>query len=90
MRQRRTQAFARQRNEERALPVPELTSIEQDVVVRVARGLSKRAVADELRLSVRTVEWHLARARGKLARAAALHDRVRQAAEPAGAEGGET
>jgi FixJ family two-component response regulator len=61
------------------LPVPELSTIEEHVVLLVARGASNRAIADELGVSVRTVDWHLARARRKLERAAALHDRVRQA-----------
>ncbi len=45
----------------------------------VAGGQSHRAIADELRLSLKTVDWHLARARRKLEQAATLHDRVQEA-----------
>jgi FixJ family two-component response regulator len=64
------------------LPVPTLSTIEEHVVLLVARGESNRAIADGLGVSVRTVDWHLARARRKLERAAALHDRVRQTDGP--------
>jgi DNA-binding CsgD family transcriptional regulator len=64
------------------MPVPELSPIEEQVVLLVAEGLSARAVADELGLTVTTVEWHLARARRKLERAATLRDRVHAAERP--------
>jgi hypothetical protein len=59
--------------------VPELSSIEEQIVFRIAGG----AIAGGLRLSLKTVEWHLARARTKLDRAAMLLDRVDDAAQPA-------
>jgi DNA-binding NarL/FixJ family response regulator len=64
------------------VPITELTAIEQQVVLLVAGGQSCEAIAHDLHLSVRTVEWHVERARLKLGRAAALHERVRQADEP--------
>ncbi|MBA2475380.1 MAG: helix-turn-helix transcriptional regulator [Actinobacteria bacterium] len=69
------------------MPVPELSPIEEQVVLLVTAGQSNRAVADELRLSLRTIEWHLARARRKLERAATLHNRVLEAGAPARTEG---
>jgi FixJ family two-component response regulator len=60
------------------VPVAELSPIEEHVVIRVARGGSSHAIAKALGLSRRTVEWHLARARKKLERAAALHDRIQE------------
>lgn len=57
-------------------PVPHLSAVEEQIVLLVAQGRSERAIARELGVSVRTVEWHVARARVKLARAAALHDHV--------------
>jgi DNA-directed RNA polymerase specialized sigma24 family protein len=59
-------------------PVPELSEIEEQVVLLVALGRSHRSIADELGLSLKTVEWHVARARRKLARAATLHEQVRR------------
>ena len=67
--------------------VPELSPIEERVVVLVAGGRTSEAIAAELGVGTRTVEWHLARARSKLARVAALHEHVRAAAGTA-AEGG--
>ena len=69
------------------MPVPELSPIEEQIVVLVAGGKSSRGVADELGLSLRTVDWHLARARAKLERAATLRDRV-LAEAPGRSEGG--
>jgi DNA-binding CsgD family transcriptional regulator len=43
-----------------------LTAREVEIAVLVARGLSNRAIADELVLSVRTVETHVANATSKL------------------------
>ena len=59
--------------------VPELSSIEGQIVLRIAGGETTSEIADGLRLSLKTVEWHLARARNKLDRAAALLDRVEEA-----------
>lgn len=61
------------------MAIPELSAVEQQVVLLVAQGGSRRAIADELGLSLKTVEWHLARGRRKLERAATLHDRMQQA-----------
>lgn len=62
-----------------SMPVPELSPIEERVALLVAGGRSTQAVADELGVSVRTIDWHLARARRKLERAATLHDRIQRA-----------
>jgi DNA-binding CsgD family transcriptional regulator len=62
--------------------VPELSPIEEQVVLRVAGGQTTSAIAGELRLSLKTVAWHLARARQKLERAATLLDRVEAAERP--------
>ena len=72
------------------MPVPELSPIEERVVLLVAGGQSNSAIANDLGVSVRTVEWHLARARRKLEAAAALRDRVQRAAPTAPPEGGGT
>ena len=60
--------------------VPELSSIEEQIVVHIVAGETMRTIADGLGLSLKTVEWHLARARSKLERAATLLDRVDEAA----------
>jgi DNA-binding CsgD family transcriptional regulator len=73
---------------ESQLPVPELSPIEEQVVFLAADGQSSRTIADELGLSLKTVEWHLARAGRKLDRAAALRDRVRQPAPAVPPDGG--
>jgi DNA-binding CsgD family transcriptional regulator len=67
-------------------PVPELSAVEEQVVLRLAQGGSHRAIADELGVSLSTVEWHLARARAKLARAATLHEHVRRSGTASGSE----
>lgn len=59
-----------------------LTDAERRIASRVARGRSNRAVAEELQLSVRTVESHLQRAYRKL--------NIRNRAELAGALGWKT
>ena len=69
------------------MPVPALTVIEEQIVLLVAAGRSHRTIAGELGLSVRTVEWHAARAQRKLEQAATLRDRVLEAEAP-GREGG--
>jgi DNA-binding NarL/FixJ family response regulator len=62
--------------------VPVLSAVEQEVVALVAQGRSEREIAEALRVSPKTVEWHVARARRKLERAAAVHDRVRDVSAP--------
>lgn len=48
------------------LHVPELTVREHQVASLAARGRSNAEIAHELGRSVRTVEWHLQQAYGKL------------------------
>jgi DNA-binding NarL/FixJ family response regulator len=61
--------------------VPELSPVEEQIVLMVSDGQSHEAIAGELGVSVRTVEWHLDRARRKLERAATLRDHIRAASE---------
>lgn len=61
------------------MPVPALSEIEAEVVALAADGHAPGEIAEALRLSPKTVEWHVARARRKLERAASLHDRLRDA-----------
>jgi DNA-binding NarL/FixJ family response regulator len=68
--------------------IPELTPIEERIVLFIAAGGSVEDVAAELGVSARTVEWHLARARRKLKRTSSLHDRVEQATQRAATQGG--
>jgi DNA-binding CsgD family transcriptional regulator len=56
--------------------VPELSLIEQRVVLLVAAGRSSREIAAAIGLDERTVDWHIARARQKLEQVSALHRRV--------------
>ena len=63
------------------MAVPELSAVEQQIVLLVAQGRSRRAIADELRLSLKTVDWHIARGRRKLEQAAMLHDRMQREAD---------
>jgi len=63
------------------LAIPELSPVEQQIILRVARGRSRRAIADELGLSLKTVDWHVARGRRKLERAATLHERMQREAD---------
>jgi DNA-binding NarL/FixJ family response regulator len=67
--------------------VPDLSEVEQEVVLHYGEGRSREAIAAELGVSVRTVDWHLLRARRKLARAAALHEQLAAAEPPDGADG---
>jgi DNA-binding NarL/FixJ family response regulator len=62
------------------MSVPPLSPVEGEIVLLVAAGDSTQTIADGLGVSVKTVEWHLERARQKLERAAILHDRLRRAA----------
>lgn len=71
-----------------AVSVPELTPIEKRIVLSIAEGGLVEDVAAELGVAVRTVEWHLARARRKLARTSVLHERVEQATHSAATQGG--
>jgi len=48
------------------LPLPALTSREEEVARLASRGLSNQAIADELVVSVRTVETHLSHVYSKL------------------------
>jgi DNA-binding CsgD family transcriptional regulator len=76
-RQRRVAGWRRQRQKEVSdVAIPELSPIEQQIVLLVAQGRSRRAIADELGLSLKTVDWHVARGRRKLERAATLHERM--------------
>jgi DNA-binding CsgD family transcriptional regulator len=63
--------------------VPELTPIEERIVLLVAACGSVKEVAAKLGVGARTVEWHLARARRKLERTSSLHHRVEQATQRA-------
>ena len=63
------------------MAIPDLTAVEQQIVLLVAQGRSRRAIADELGLSLKTVDWHVARGRGKLEQAATLHDRMQREAD---------
>jgi DNA-binding CsgD family transcriptional regulator len=56
--------------------VPELSPIEQRIVVLVAAGRSNAAIAAELGVRPRTIEWHLERARRKLEQTAALQKQI--------------
>lgn len=47
-------------------PLARLTRREREVAALVARGLSNRAIAEELVVSTRTIEGHVERLRGKL------------------------
>lgn len=58
------------------MAIPELSAVEQQIVLLVAEGRSRRAIADALGLSLKTVDWHVARGRRKLERAATLHERL--------------
>ena len=61
------------------MAIPELSAVEQQIVLLVAQGRSRRAIADELGLSLKTVDWHVARGRRRLERAATLNDLMQRA-----------
>ena len=58
------------------MPVPELTLTEEQIVLLLAEGLSKGAVAEVLGLDERTVDWHLGRASRKLEHASNLNEHM--------------
>lgn len=62
------------------MPIPELSPVEQQIILLVAQGQSRRGIAEELGLSLKTVDWHVVRGRRKLERAATLHERMQQEA----------
>jgi DNA-binding CsgD family transcriptional regulator len=64
-------------DERSGVSIPELSPIEERIVLRVAEGESVEAIAAEVGVAARTIEWHLAQANRKLERASALLDRVR-------------
>lgn len=64
------------------MTVPGLSPVEEQIVLRLAEGQSRGEIACELNVSTSTVEWHIARARRKLERAATLRDCIRAATEP--------
>lgn len=51
------------------MSVPDLSLTEEQIVLLLAEGLSKGAVAKKVGLDERTVDWHLRRAGPKLKRA---------------------
>ena len=63
------------------MAIPDLSPVEQQIILLVAQGRSRRAIADELGVSLKTVDWHIARGRRKLGRASTLHDRLQQEAD---------
>ncbi|MGZ4277924.1 MAG: alpha/beta fold hydrolase [Solirubrobacteraceae bacterium] len=71
------QAFTGRRPSPQPAPIEDLSARERDVMALVAQGRSNEEIADELFLSIRTVERHLSnvyvklRVSGKSARAAA-------------------
>jgi DNA-binding CsgD family transcriptional regulator len=60
------------------VPVPELSPIEERIVLLLAQGRSKTDIAAAVGLDARTVGWHLAQADRKLETASALLERVRE------------
>lgn len=63
------------------MPVPELSPIEESIVLLLAQGRSKSEIAAAVGLDARTVDWHLAQAARKLETASALLERVRRRQE---------
>jgi DNA-binding CsgD family transcriptional regulator len=60
------------------VPVPELSPIEERIVLLLAQGRIKSEIAAAVGLDARTVDWHLAQANRKLEKASALLERVRE------------
>jgi len=56
--------------------VSELSLMETKIILLVAAGRNTREIAADLGLDERTVDWHIARARQKLAQVSALQRRV--------------
>jgi DNA-binding CsgD family transcriptional regulator len=61
--------------------VPELSTMEERIVLLLAAGWSRLEIAIDVGIDERAVEWHLSRARGKLERASALSERIRRAVQ---------
>lgn len=66
-----TRTRLRARRARNASPAPSiriapLTTREDEIVRRIALGASNRQIAEELRLSERTVEWHVRNVLAKL------------------------
>lgn len=59
------------------MPVPELSRIEERIVLLAAQGRSGPEIAAVVGLDTRTVDWHLTQANRKLAKASALLEQVR-------------
>jgi len=64
------------------VPVPELSSTEERIVLMLAAGHTAREIADVVGLDERTVEWHLLRAARKLETASSLRKHVLRAVGP--------
>jgi DNA-binding CsgD family transcriptional regulator len=60
------------------VPVPELSAIEERIVLLLAQGRSRSEIEAAVGLDARTVDWHLAQANRKLETASALLERVRE------------
>jgi DNA-binding CsgD family transcriptional regulator len=65
-----------------SVTVPELSLTEERIVLLLSAGWSPMEIAIDVGLDERAVEWHLARATGKLRRVSILHERIRKAAMP--------
>lgn len=59
--------------------VPQLSWIEERIVLLLADGWTTIDIAADLGFDERTITWHLAQATRKLESQATLHDRVRRA-----------
>lgn len=59
--------------------VPQLSLIEERIVLLLADDWSRKEVAADVGLDERAVDWHIAQATRKLESASTLHDRVRRA-----------
>jgi len=61
------------------VPVPELSLVEERIVLLLAAGKSTCEIAAAVGFDDRTVDWHLAQAARKLGKASALHKRIQRA-----------
>ena len=68
------------------MPVPELSPIEERIVLLLAQGRSKSEIVAAVGLDARAVDWHLAQANRKLENASALLERVRDKEQVTGKE----